>query len=49
MTGIKVRLPGFRIRDGKVVRNEKFYSVSKQLQRAGGSKKVRVVRRGAGA
>lgn len=47
MTGIKVRLPGFRIRDGKVVRNEKFYSVSQQLKRkAGGSKRVRVARRG---
>ncbi len=47
MTGVKVHIKGFRLKDGKLVPDEKRFSVSKQLQRrAGGSKRVRVVRRG---
>jgi hypothetical protein len=45
LSGIQIR--GYRWKDGKLVPDEKRFSVSKQLQRrAGGRKRVRVVKRG---
>ncbi len=46
MAGHRITLKGFKVKDGKVIRDEKSYSVSQQLQRRYGNKKVRVVRRG---
>ena len=40
-----VRLKGFRVKDGKVIRDEKRLDVSARL-RQGASKKIRVKRRG---
>ncbi len=46
--GHVIRCGGYILKDGKIVRDEKRYSVSKQIQRRRGSKKVRVVKRNKG-
>ena len=46
--GHVIRCGGYTIKDGKIVRDERKFNVSKQLKRRGGSKKVRVVKRNKG-
>lgn len=48
MAGQRIKLKRFKLDKGhRIVRDEKRFSVSQQLQRkAGGSKKVRVAKRG---
>lgn len=41
----KIRIKGFRVKDGRVVRDERRLDVSARLRQRG-SKKVRVKRRG---
>jgi hypothetical protein len=42
LTGIRV--PGMRIKDGKLVKDERRYDVATQIKRRRGSKRVRVKR-----
>ena len=46
MAGHRITLKGFKVKDGKVIRDEKMYSVSQQLQLRYGNKKIKVARRG---
>jgi len=40
-----IRIPGFRVKDGKVIRDQRRLDVSTRLKQAG-SKRIKVVRRG---
>ena len=46
MTGHRIHLKGYKVKDGKVIRDPKRLDVSARL-RERGSKKVRVVKKGA--
>jgi hypothetical protein len=40
----KIRIAGYRLKDGKLVRDRRRQSVSDRLRQARGAKRVRVVR-----
>ena len=44
MTGRRISIKGFKIKDGTLLRDEKQYDVSTRIKRRRGSKKVRVKR-----